>query len=133
DLGPRRTPADPALAQRAAPAHAQVAKLVARSRTLPNGLKVVLLPVTAVPTFDARLIFNAGTADEPMDQRGVAMFAAHTLTWNLRHYKDVLAFARAGGMRDTDVSTDRTTFSAQGLDTNLDVVLAGLRRWVRDG
>ena len=26
-------------------------------RTLPNGLKVVLLPVTAVPTFDARLVF----------------------------------------------------------------------------
>jgi len=133
DLGRRRSPIDPALASRPEPAPLATAPLVARTRTLPNGLKIVLLPVTAVPTFDARLIFAAGTADEPAGERGVAMFAAHTLTWNLRHFKDILAFARAGGMRNADVDTDRTTFSVQGLDTNLDVVLAGLRRWVRDG
>jgi predicted Zn-dependent peptidase len=133
DLGPRRAPVDPALASRAAQSHGEAARVAARTRTLPNGLKVILLPVTAVPTVDARLIFGAGTADEPYDERGVALFAAHALTWNMRHYRDLLAFASAGGMRDTDVGTDRTTFSVQGLDTNLDIILAGLRRWVRDG
>lgn len=133
DLGRRRTPVDPSLAARAADAATAAANPRARTRTLPNGLKVVLLPVTAVPTFDARLVFGAGTADEPADQRGVALFAAHTLTWNLLHLNDALVFVRAGGMRAADVSTDRSTFSVQGLDANLDTVLAGLRRWVRDG
>jgi zinc protease len=133
DLGRRRTPIDPALASRPSVAQQRDEALRAQTRTLPNGMKIVLLPVTAVPTFDARLIFAAGTADEPHDQRGVALFAAHTLTWDLHHLNDALAFVRAGGMRNTEVGADRTSFSVQGVDANLDVALAGLRRWVRDG
>jgi zinc protease len=133
DMGQRRTPPDPALARR--PAEGTAAHDVAgvETRVLPNGLKVVLLPLTTVPTFDARLIFGSGTAAEPTAQRGVALLAAHTLTWDLHYLNDLFPFARAGGMRNTDVTTDRTTFSVQGLDMNLDVVLAGLRRWVREG
>ncbi|HLL23930.1 MAG TPA: insulinase family protein [Kofleriaceae bacterium] len=128
----RRTTVDPELAFKPAPLAAN--ELAgAKTRVLPNGLKVVLLPVTTVPTFEARLIFGAGTADEPEAVRGVALVAAHTLTWDLHHINDVFAFVRAGGMRNTDVGTDRTSFSVQGLDMNLDVVLAALRRWVRDG
>jgi zinc protease len=132
DLGRRRTPVDPGLANRPA-ASPPDETVQAQMRTLPNGMKVVLLPVTAVPTFDARLIFGAGTADEPYDQRGVALFAAHTLTWDLHYLKDAFAFLRAGGIRNADVGTDRITFSVQGVDANLDLLLAGLRRWVRDG
>lgn len=132
DFGQRRTPVDPALANR--PAEHDPYELVgARTRVLPNGLKVVLLPMTTVPTFDARLIFSSGTGDEPEAQQGVALLAAHTLTWDLHHIKDVFPFVRAGGMRNTDVASDGTSFSVQGLDMNLDVVLAGLRRWVCDG
>jgi zinc protease len=133
DLGRRRTPVDPALANRPAAAAQPAEGLRAQTRTLPNGLKVVLLPVTAVPTFDARLIFTAGTADEPQDQRGVALLAAHTLTWDLHYLHDAFTFLRAGAMRNTDVGSDSTTFSVQGVDANLDFVLAGLRRWVCDG
>jgi zinc protease len=132
EIANRRMPADPALASKPAErAAAPISPPI--TRTLPNGLKVVLLPVSTAPTVDARLIFNAGSADEPSRWNGVAMLAAHGLTWDLHHIKDAIAFVRAGGMRDTDVSTDRTTFSVQGLDSHLDVVLAGLRRWVRDG
>lgn len=136
DLGPRRTPPDPAQARRpdgtgAAGAQAGLAGMT--TRVLPNGLKVVLLPLTTVPTFDARLIFRSGTADEPAGQRGVALFAAHTLTWDLHYLNDLFPFARAGGMRDTEVDTDRTSFSVQGLESHLDVMLAGLRRWVWEG
>jgi len=111
DLGRRRTPVDPALANRPAAAAQPAEGLRAQTRTLPNGLKVVLLPVTAVPTFDARLIFTAGTADEPQDQRGVALLAAHTLTWDLHYLHDAFTFLRAGAMRNTDVGSDSTTFS----------------------
>lgn len=132
DFGRRRTPVDADLAFK--PATLGADELAgATMRVLPNGLKVVLLPVTTVPTFEARLIFGAGTADEPESLRGVALVAAHTLTWDLRHMNDVFAFVRAGGMRNTDVGTDRTSFSVYGLDMHLDLALAGLRRWVRDG
>jgi zinc protease len=132
DLGPRRTPPDPARARRPADGTAPH-ELAVKTRVLRNGLQVVLLPLPTVPTLDARLVFRTGTADEPTAQRGVALLAAHTLTWDLHHIRDLFPFARAGGMRDTDVSTDRTSFSVQGLDVHLDVVLAGLRRWVWEG
>ena len=134
DMGPRRKPPDPVLARTPAAADPAPAPAAPRTRVLPNGLRVVLLPATTTaPVFDARLIFRTGTASEPADRRGVALLAANTLTWDLRYLDDLVAFVRAGGMRDADVSTDRTTFSVQGLDTSLDVVLAGLRRWVREG
>lgn len=133
DLGPRRTPPDPAQARRPADGDTPRPLLGMRTRVLRNGLKVVLLPLTTVPTFDARLVFRAGAADEPADQHGVALLAAHTLTWDLHYLYDLFPFARAGGMRDADVTADGTSFSVQGLDMNLDVVLAGLRRWVREG
>jgi zinc protease len=132
DMGQRRTPPDAGLAHHAAERLADDV-LGVRSRRLPNGLEVVLVPLSTVPTFDARLIFRSGTADEPANQRGVALITANTLTWDLHYLRDLLPFVSAGGLRDTDVSTDRTTFSVQGLDSNLDVILAGLRRWVRDG
>lgn len=133
DFGQRRAPVDPEMAFKPAPLGTEDELAGASTRVLPNGLKVVLLPLSTVPTFDARLIFGAGTADEPDMLRGVALVAAHTLTWDLHHLNDVFAFVRVGGMRNTDVGTDRTTFSVQGLDMNLDYSLAALRRWVRDG
>jgi zinc protease len=132
DMGQRRTPPDPGLAHHAADRIGQE-NLGVHSRRLPNGLEVVLVPLSTVPTFDARLVFRTGTADEPANQRGVALIAANTLTWDLHYLRDLLPFVSAGGLRDTDVGTDRTTFAVQGLDMNLDVILAGLRRWVRDG
>jgi zinc protease len=104
-----------------------------RTHVLPNGLTVVLVPTSSVPTFEARLVFRTGTGDEPAGQRGVALLAAHTLTWDLHFLDDLIPFVRAGALRNTDVTTDRTTFGVQGLDMNLDVMLAGLRRWVREG
>jgi len=132
DFGQRRTAADPARANRPADSRANE-PIGVKTRVLPNGLKVVLMPTTTLPTFEARLIFNAGTADESEGLDGVALLAAHTITWDLHHLDDAFAFVRIGGMRNADVDTDRTTFTARGLDGNFDVVLAGLRRWVCDG
>jgi predicted Zn-dependent peptidase len=132
DLGRRRAAPDPALAQRPAaePTHDTPG---VRTRVLANGLKVVLVPTTTVPTVEARLVFGTGTGDEPATQRGIAMFAADTLTWDLHDLPDIYQFVRVGGLRDTDVGTDRTSFTVNGLDSTIDLVLTGLRRWVRDG
>lgn len=103
------------------------------TRTLPNGLRIVLLPVTSVPTVDVRVIFGSGTADEPTGKRGAAFLAAHALTWQPRFLNDLLLFSAAGGTNAVDLGTDHTSFWAHGLDMHLDLLLAGLRRWVRDG
>jgi zinc protease len=132
ELGQRRDPADPAEAHEPAAADI-VAPSGAQTRTLPNGMRIVLLPVTSVPTVDIRLVFGAGTADEPVAMRGVALVAAHALTWNLSYINDLLGFMAAGGMSGVDVEPDVTTFSVRGVDMHMDLLLAALRRWVRDG
>ncbi len=133
DIGQRRAPPDPALARKPADAGAAPASVAHTTRTLPNGLKVVLVPTRSVPTVDVRLIFRAGTADEPAARRGLATLTAHALTWDLHHFNDVLLFTASGAYKNVDVATDRTTFSVQGMSSQLDVLLSGLRRLVRDG
>jgi zinc protease len=103
------------------------------TRRLPNGLTVVLLPLTSVPTVEMRLVFAAGTADEPASKRGAALVAAHGLGWDPRYFDDLLHFVAAGGSPLVDVETDRTSFIARGIDMHLDILLAGLRHWVREG
>src|SRR5205085_178732 len=100
---------------------------------LPNGMKIVLVPATSVPTIDIRLVFAAGTGDEPPTKRGSALLAAHGLGWDFHYANDYLLFAAAGGSSTVDVGFDHTAFSARGLDMHLDLLLAGLRRWVRNG
>ena len=130
DLGRRRDPPDPAAAHTPLPATSHA--IDASTRKLPNGLSVVLLPSTSVPTVDVRLVFAAGTADEPPDKRGVALVAGR-LTWDLHYLNDLLAFAAAGGTDLVEVTADDTRFEARGLDMHLDYLLAGLRRKVREG
>jgi zinc protease len=132
DLGQRRDLPDPAEASRPAPTD-RATVTGARTRTLPNGLRVVLLPVTSVPTVDIRLVFAAGTADEPAARRGAALVAAHGLTWDLRYLEDLVRFTAAGGSAEVAVGADTTTFATRGVDMHLDLLLAGLRRWVLDG
>jgi len=134
DLGQRRDPPDPALAHAAlvgAPSAGSTEGM--RTRTLANGMRVVLLPLSSVPTVDVRLVFATGTADEPTDRRGIALLAADTLAWDFHYLNDLLTFASAGGEIRTDVGFDQTAFIARGLDMHLDYLLAGLRRVVREG
>lgn len=121
-----------------AEAHRVAASEIAPARTpiwrrLANGLEVVLLPSTSVPTVEMRLVFRTGSADEPPDKRGVARLAADALAWDLRFGRELLLFASAGGGRIVDVGTDATTFTAHGVDMYLDLLLTGLRTWVREG
>ena len=139
DQGQRRDPPDPALAQQPA-----TKELVAqggptkgfasmRTRKLPNGMTIVLLPIASVPTVDIRMVFRAGASDDPSDASGAAKVAGHGLTWNLHHLNDLLLFAGAGGTQRVDVGTDHVAFGVRGMEMHLDALLAGLRRWVADG
>lgn len=134
DLGQRRTPPDPAAASRPMSGTAVVGTPAGvRTRELSNGLKVVLLPLTSIPAVDMRLVFRAGTADEPPGARGAALVAANALEFDPHFVNDALLFAASGGSSVAAVGTDHTTFGARGVDMHLDYLLAGLRRWVREG
>ncbi len=132
DLGQRRSQPDPAQAH-VADATFTIPSLRVTSRVLPNGLKVVMLPISTVPTVDIRLVFGAGSADEPADKRGTAMLAAEALAFDYRHAADLYNFAIAGGSSSSDVTADRTSFVVRGVDMHVDYLLAGLRRWAVDG
>ncbi|HSN31007.1 MAG TPA: insulinase family protein, partial [Kofleriaceae bacterium] len=132
DVGQRRDAPDPADAHK--PLEPVASPLAAaRTRTLPNGLKVVLLPLTSVPAVDIRLVFAAGTADEDAAHRGVAIAASRGLQFDPRYLNDLLLFAGAGGSQLVQLEPDTTTFEARGVDMHIDLLLAGLRRWVREG
>lgn len=134
DLGQRRDPPDPTLAHAALVQSTRPPPVEAmRTRVLPNGMHLVLLPLTSVPTVDARLVFSTGTGDEPSDRRGLALLAGYTLGWDYHYLNDLLTFASAGGDISADVGFDYTAFTARGLDMSLDYLLAGLRRVVREG
>ena len=134
DVGQRRDPPDPAEAHQPLTGSLGARGFAGmQTRELPNGLHVVLLPMSSVPTVELRLVFDAGTADDPAGKQGLAQIAARTLSFDLHYLNDLLLFAAAGGSDTVDVDVDRTTFVARGLDMHLDMLLAGLRRWVRDG
>nr|MBA3502804.1 insulinase family protein [Deltaproteobacteria bacterium] len=135
DTGQRREPPDAVDAQRPADAALPPQRAIAgmRKRSLANGLDVVLLPVTSVPTVEIRLVFGSGTADEPDTQRGAARAAAGALKWSNRYAEDFVLFAAGGGTQNVDVGADLTVFTARGVDMHLDLLLTGLRRFVRDG
>ncbi|HEX5063724.1 MAG TPA: insulinase family protein, partial [Kofleriaceae bacterium] len=132
DMGLRRS--TPEVARAMTPDESiAVPSITATTRVLPNGLKVVLLPLTSVPTVDMRLVFGAGAADEPVDKRGAALVAGYGLSSDLRNLNDTINFYVAGGSIDADVTAERTSFEVKGVDMHLDYLLAGLRRWVVDG
>lgn len=133
DIGIHRDAPDPADAHQPAPERIAVTTPAAIMRTLPNGLRVVLLPVTSVPTVDARIVFSAGSADDPATKHGAAAVAAYALRWNGRDFGKVIALAESGGSTDVEVTPDHVVFSARGLDMHLDYLLTGLRKLVVDG
>ena len=134
DQGQRRDPPDPALAQQPIAKELDARGFAAmRTRQLPNGMSVVLLPIASVPTVDIRMVFRSGAVDEPPDAIGAALLAGHGLTWNLQHLNDLLLFYGAGGSSDVDVGPDHIVFTVRGMEMHLDALLAGVRRWVAEG
>ncbi len=133
DVGLRRD-TDPALATQPA-TEAVVTRAIdgVITRSLPNGMRVILLPLTSVPVVDARIVFSAGTADELPERRGAGIVAAHGMRLSLKYINDSLAMAEAGATMDVSAGADYTTFQTLGLDMHLDYMLAGLRRIVREG
>ncbi|MEO8704447.1 MAG: insulinase family protein, partial [Kofleriaceae bacterium] len=103
------------------------------SRTLANGMRVVLLPLGATPAVQIRVVIAAGAGDEPEGARGVASLAAHALLPAQSDLAEVLDFYTAGGSFERRVGLDHTTFAVRGLERDLDLLLVGTERLLRNG
>ena len=128
----RRRAEDPSEAERPAvvvPARDPFAR--GRSQTLPNGLTVMLLPLSTMPTVDIRLVLPTGTADEPSGQRGIALIAASAI--EPAFDGEMFRFVQAGGRVDADVGFDHTELAVRGLAANIDILLSGLAATVLEG
>ena len=134
DQGQRRDTTDPAAAhQPMTDSIGENAFAGARTRTLPNGMQVVLLPLTSIPTVDVRMVFHAGSADEPVGKRGSALVAGYGLSPSVVDVDDLILFLASGSSFGVDVGTDHTTYEAHGLDMHIDLLLTGLARVIRNG
>ncbi len=120
---------DPAEARRPLQLGTELRLLSAATRlTLGNGLRVVLLPVDAMPVVAAQLIFDAGAAatpDNPVLARAAAEF--------LQQPRDSTVLGQTGVEMGCETTPDHTICSARGMSVYLDVVIKGFERLVKAG
>jgi predicted Zn-dependent peptidase len=86
--------------------------------TLPNGLKVIVVPIHDLPVVSLRLIVGAGAIDEPRDKRGLAGFVAAMLNKGAGKRNAVQIaeqVAAVGGVLDVTSDLENTYLSCQAL------------------
>ncbi len=84
-----------------------------RSETLPNGLKVYLLPVKGSPIVTTMVAYNVGSADEEKSQTGLSHYLEHLMfkgTDKLLPGDVDRATLRNGGSNNAYTSEDRTVY-----------------------
>ena len=100
----------------------------AEEATLPNGLQVVLLRSTKVPTFNMQMVVLSGGLSDPASYRGLAGFTASLLREGTakRSSKDIAEQVDALGatlIANSGLSTMTSVVNAAGLVENLDQTL----------
>lgn len=110
----------------------------ARTFTMDNGMKVMMVSSSAIPIIDIRLVFGSGTMHDDPDTAGVATMAAHLLKPRLDvdHLDDLNAaysMLLTGGYVSPGVGAESTTFRVTGMSGYVDRLLLGLERVVDGG
>jgi zinc protease len=107
-------------ADRALPTPAATPKPQLQRFTLPNGMQVVMAPVPRAPTVDIRVVFPAGTLNDPATRPGTAMLSAYLLDHEVPKDLTDAEFTRAywalglGTRMTADLDVDTTVFRAAG-------------------
>jgi zinc protease len=138
DLPVWRAPVDPAEASRpiALPRDARASAL--SERRLANGLRVVMLPDSRQPIFEARLVFPVGEADTGGGKPGVAIAAAALLAHDLQGWltpteRQVMGWVIRIGAPVTWAVSDHTTFRVHGFSMYADAHLWRLHWLLANG
>ena len=98
--------------------------------TLGNGMRVVLLPFSAMPIATINLVFDVGAAHEPPDKSGLAGIAANALAPPVTGAN---VFGFIGAERRVRVDDDHTTFVVRGLEIYVEEMLKALERLIKAG
>ncbi len=53
--------------------------ITVQTSTLSNGLKVMIIPNGIAPVVSIGVVYNVGTADDPLDQVGLSHFLEHMM------------------------------------------------------
>src|SRR5439155_11154784 len=84
-----------------------------RRETLPNGLRVYLMPVKGAPTVTTMVAYRVGSGDEDKDQTGLSHYLEHLLfkgTEKLMPGDIDRATQRNGGHNNAYTSEDMTVY-----------------------
>jgi zinc protease len=120
---------DPAEAQRPLAVAAELKLLSGATRfELGNGMRVVLLPIDAMPVVSAQLIFDAGEAAAPGNP-ALARGAAALLSQR----PGATVLGRTGVEMACGTTPDHTICRARGMSIYLDVVIRGFERLIKVG
>ncbi len=99
------------------------------TRTLGNGMTLIMLPVKSMPLVAARMVFkNVGAAMTP-DNPMLPVAAAQFLSLPM----DAEAFARTGVRVGCQATDDATYCQSGGINIYLDVMMKGIDRLVKAG
>jgi predicted Zn-dependent peptidase len=98
----------------------------ARTFTLPNGLRVMLVPSSPVPVVEVRLVVLGGIADEPADHPGTAIVAAAAFDQLARRGPHAAAGEWAAGQRATGAGFDTSGLALRGPTMYVDLLFQQL-------
>jgi zinc protease len=96
--------------------------------TLGNGMRVVLLPIEAMPVIAAELVFDGGEASSPGNP-ALAWAAANFLSFP----PDATILGETGIQMACDTTADHTVCRARGMAIYTDVVIKAFERLVKVG
>jgi len=120
---------DPAEAQRPLRVATELKALAGATRfELGNGMRVVLLPVNAMPVVAAQLIFDAGDATMP-DSPVLASAAIHLAIPPFGS----AALRETGSTMGCQTTPDHTMCSARGMGVYIDVMIKAFERLIKVG
>ncbi len=94
--------------------------------TLPNGLRVVLKPIPDAATVTVMTAYRVGSADEPLDQTGLAHYLEHLMFKGTRQLMpgDIDRLTRkAGGRNNAYTTQDYTTYHFDFASAHWDTAL----------
>jgi zinc protease len=118
---------DPSEAKRPLPVPAELKVFSGTTRfELANGMRVVLLPVDAMPVVAARIIFDVGKATTP-DNPMLGTASA----WFLSLPPDSTVLRETGVEMRCGIVPDHTMCDARGMSIYLDVVIKGFERLIK--
>jgi predicted Zn-dependent peptidase len=117
---------------------AQLKSLAGATRfELGNGLKVVLLPIDAMPLVSARMIFknvgDASTPDNPVLAWAAGNFLERAPDMDPNRTQNTDVFSRTGIEINCDTDDDSMVCGTHGINIYLDVMVKGFERLVKAG